>query len=583
MAGWVDRGSYGITKTLNTISGPIKKLIRLGQDYEDLIVAQKIGVGVHEASMRKSANNASDEESIYLASGYDVNYSRNKLIGFFQKDYLAQRETLNRMAGHREISKFLEIITDEAIVYDDRNFFAGPDIEPLQDLAEDIREEVKEALIDNFNFIYTNVFDFKESTVGWRFFKQFLIDGLLAFELVYNKTNNRIIKAIPLDPAYLVPSYSMIDGKVTRIWVLYPNDEQLRRELPDTHVVYISHAKSMTSSEISYSQTLIRSFNIYRTIENTSIIWTIMNSSYRMKTIVPVAGGRAKNEEQIGQIIAKFREEIIVDDDSGEVFVDGRPSLNLFRNYALASKNGQSTTIETMKFEGYDMSNSDTLKYWRDKLWEDSQIPFVRLQRDSSAVYGENVEGFQRDELRFGKFINRLRSDFQEILSKALWLQMCLDYPMLAEDEYFKSKISIKFNSENRFEELRQRIKLKSSLEDVQALLQLQQPEDSYLDFELVLETYGEFSPEFLAKNKEIKKAKEKEKEKEGNTEEGADEGSDGVGDDFLNSDFGGDDGGGGGSPPAPPADSGGGFDGGADNIPPPDQEPPAAAEPPSE
>ena len=579
MAGWVDRGSSGITKTLNSISGPIKKLIRLGQDYEDLIVAQKLGVGVHEASMRKSANNASDDESIYLASGYDVNYSRNKLIGFFQKDYLAQRETLNRMAGHREISKFLEIITDEAIVYDDRNFFAEPDIEPLQDLSEDIRDEVKEALIDNYNFIYTNVFDFKESTVGWRFFKQFLIDGLLAFELVYNKANNRIIKAIPLDPAYLVPSYSMIDGKTTRIWVLYPNDEQLRRELPDTHVVYISHAKSMTSSEISYSQTLIRSFNIYRTIENTSIIWTIMNSSYRMKTIVPVAGGRAKNEEQIGQIIAKFREEIIVDDDSGEVFVDGRPSLNLFRNYALASKNGQSTTIETMKFEGYDMSNSDTLKYWRDKLWEDSQIPFVRLQRDSSAVYGENVEGFQRDELRFGKFINRLRSDFQEILSKVLWLQMCLDYPALSEDEYFKSKISIKFNSENRFEELRQRIKLKASLEDVQALLQLQKPEDSYLDFDLVLETYGEFSPEFLKKNKQIKEAKEKEK----GDEEKGDESSDGVGDDFLNADFGGDDSGGGGSPPAPPSDGGGGFDGGADNIPPPDQEPPPTAEPPSE
>jgi hypothetical protein len=232
-----------------------------------------------------------------------------------------------------------------------------------------------------------------------------------------------------------------------------------------------------------------------------------------------------------------------------------------------------------MKFEGYDMSNSDTLKYWRDKLWEDSQIPFVRLQRDSSAVYGENVEGFQRDELRFGKFINRLRSDFQEILSKVLWLQMCLDYPALSEDEYFKSKISIKFNSENRFEELRQRIKLKASLEDVQALLQLQKPEDSYLDFDLVLETYGEFSPEFLKKNKQIKEAKEKEK----GDEEKGDESSDGVGDDFLNADFGGDDSGGGGSPPAPPSDGGGGFDGGADNIPPPDQEPPPTAEPPSE
>jgi hypothetical protein len=554
--GWINRdgNDSGFQKTLNTIKGPIQKLFRLGQEIDDLIVKNKLGIGLHEANLRRA--NITDEESVYLASNYDINYSNNKLIGFFQKDYPAQRENLRKVANSREISKFLDIISDEAIVYDEKNFFAEPNTETFQDLSEDIRDQVMEDLLDNYRFIYTNVFDFKESTVAWRFFRQYLIDGALAFELVFNEKGNRIIKAIPLDPAFMQMNFTIVNGIRTKVWVLYPEDTSMRRELPDTHVVYISHAKDMISSELSYTQSLIRSYNLYRTVENTSIIWTIMNSSLRLKTIVPVAGGRAKNEQQIGEIIAKFREEITVMDDSGEVFIDGKPNLLLFKNYALASKNGQQTTIESMKFEGYDMANSDIIKYWRDKLWEDSQIPFVRLQRDSSPTINLSAEGFEREEIKFGKMINRLRSDFQEIISKPLWIQMCLDYPEFLEDEYFKSKISIKFNSENRFEELRQRLKLKANLEDVQTILGIQDPsgEGSFFDFDLIMETYGGFSPDFLKKNEELKKAKKEAGEKnEGDA--GGDTGgtADTGGGDF---DFGGGDTGGGTEPP--PTDTGG-------------------------
>ncbi len=554
--GWINRdgNDSGFQKTLNTIKGPIQKLFRLGQEIDDLIVKNKLGIGLHEANLRRA--NITDEESVYLASNYDINYSNNKLIGFFQKDYPAQRENLRKVANSREISKFLDIISDEAIVYDEKNFFAEPNTETFQDLSEDIRDKVMEDLLDNYRFIYTNVFDFKESTVAWRFFRQYLIDGALAFELVFNEKGNRIIKAIPLDPAFMQMNFTLVNGIRTKVWVLYPEDTSMRRELPDTHVVYISHAKDMISSELSYTQSLIRSYNLYRTVENTSIIWTIMNSSLRLKTIVPVAGGRAKNEQQIGEIIAKFREEVTVMDDSGEVFIDGKPNLLLFKNYALASKNGQQTTIESMKFEGYDMANSDIIKYWRDKLWEDSQIPFVRLQRDSSPTINLSAEGFEREEIKFGKMINRLRSDFQEIISKPLWIQMCLDYPEFLEDEYFKSKISIKFNSENRFEELRQRLKLKANLEDVQTILGIQDPsgEGSFFDFDLIMETYGGFSPDFLKKNEELKKAKKEAGEKnEGGDDDGGGATADSGGGDF---DFGGGDTGGGTEPP--PTDTGG-------------------------
>jgi len=562
--GWIDRDgdNSSFQKTLNTIKGPIQKLFRLGQEIDDLIVKNKLGIGLHEANLRRA--NITDDESVYLASNYDINYSNNKLIGFFQKDYPAQRENLRKVSNSREISKFLDIISDEAIVYDEKNFFAEPNTETFQDLSEDVRDKIMEDLLDNYRFIYTNVFDFKESTVAWRFFRQYLIDGALAFELVYNEKGNRIIKAIPLDPAFMQMNFTLINGIRTKVWILYPEDTSMRRELPDTHVVYISHAKDMISSELSYTQSLIRSYNLYRTVENTSIIWTIMNSSLRLKTIVPVAGGRAKNEQQIGEIIAKFREEVTVMDDSGEVFIDGKPNLLLFKNYALASKNGQQTTIESMKFEGYDMANSDIIKYWRDKLWEDSQIPFVRLQRDSSPTINLSAEGFEREEIKFGKMINRLRSDFQEIISKPLWIQMCLDYPEFLEDEYFKSKISIKFNSENRFEELRQRLKLKANLEDVQTILGIQDPsgEGSYFDFDLIMETYGGFSPDFLKKNEELKKAKKEAGEKnEGGDEDGASD----TGGDF---DFGGGEDTGGGTEP-PPTDTG--------------TEPPAEAEPPTD
>ena len=71
--------------------------------------------------------------------------------------------------------------------------------------------------------------------------------------------------------------------------------------------------------------------------------------------------------------------------------------------------------------------------------------------------HGEiNAEGMTRDEIKFGRFINRLRSTFQEIIVKPLWIQMTLDYPDLMNDDSFKAQIGVKFNKYNIFEEMKE-------------------------------------------------------------------------------------------------------------------------------
>lgn len=519
MAGFVNRdGGSFFSNVNNSIRGSVKKLLRSGQSYEDLIISQRLGIGQNEANMYMTGQSA-DETSFFIARTADVK-NDNKTIGFYQKDYIGQRDFLRKMSTHREISKLVDIVTDETIVYDEQNYFAQANTKLLDGLSEEKEDQIKESIADNFEWVYSKVYDFNNSNTAWRAFRQYLIDGILAYELVYNKEGTKIIKAIPLDASKLVPDVQILDGVKTNVWVQYPDDARLMRILPDTHVVYISYGKAQNMAELSYVQSLIRSFNLFRTVENTAVIWNLMHSTFRLKMVVPVAGSKARNEQAVGELVSRYREEILVDAESGEVRIDGNPSLNLFRNYAIASKNGQQTEIDSLKFEGNDMSNPELLKYWRDKLWEDSQIPFSRLQKDASPTFISGLDQMEREEIRFSRFINRIRSDFQEILVKPLILQMQMDYPEFINDEYFTSKIGVKFNKDNRFEMMKERDEMKKRVEFITSMADLKGSDgEAFFDIEVLIDEFGDFDYDLLKKNEE----KKEELKKAGEEPEGDD------------------------------------------------------------
>ena len=224
----------------------------------------------------------------------------------------------------------------------------------------------------------------------------------------------------------------------------------MTRKLYDSQIIYISYAKGGgTAGRVSYTERLIRSFNLLRIMEHTRIIWNVMNSSYRMAMTVPIGTKSPQKAKQtLGELMSIYKEDIRLNTDSGELSVDGKPKIQFFKNYLMPSSPNGTPDIQPLAGAGDATAFSDTtvLKYFANKLRMDSKIPATRFGREESGSEGTitfTAEGLDQEEIRFGKFINRLRSIYQEILMKPLWVQFCLDFPNLKTDYILKSEFGL--------------------------------------------------------------------------------------------------------------------------------------------
>ena len=260
-----------------------------------------------------------------------------------------------------------------------------------------------------------------------------------------------------------------------------------------------------------------------------------MNASFRLKMVVPIGTkSPQKAKESLAEMLSIYKEDINLDFDSGELSVNGKPSMQFYKNYLFPSKNGEQPEIETIGGEGPDLSDTETLKYFFDKLRQDSKIPFSRFDQESGGGQANfDASGMDRDEIRFGKFINRLRTIFSEILLKPLWLQIALDYPDIAEDQLVKSNLGIKFNADNLFEEMKMMEIYEKRASFVQTMQGITTPEadDSgmmndvpYFNAKFLIQKYMNMTQSDIKTN-EIMQAKKAEEDAEKAKEAGGDDG----------------------------------------------------------
>jgi hypothetical protein len=453
MAGFLDR--VGVNPIFGQISKSLKTLANLGMRYEDMVVKQSRAIGVTEAEFGNQGY--LPEEFLYSLALSDV--GQKKFIAFFDKDYKARRDYLRKFAMNPEIEFIVDTIADEAIVYDDANYFCNVDITKVREiLSPDNQKEIVSEINQQFKKIYSH-FHFTAGHDAWAYFRQILIDGFISFEIIFDPDGKNIVGFKELDPISLRPGVEKAsDGTYKKIWVQYEDVPSMKRVLLDSQIIYISYAKGNFTGRVSYVERMVRSFNLLRIMENSRVIWNIMNSSYRLKMVVPIGTkSPQKAKESLAEMINIYKEDISLDQDSGELSINGSPAMQFYKNYLFPSKNGESPDISVIGGEGFDLSDTDALKYFKDRVKEDSKIPFSRFDRENGGgQFSASADGAERDEIRFFKFITRLRSIYQEILVKPLFIQMGLIYPELAEDELFKSTLSITYNKDNVFEELKQ-------------------------------------------------------------------------------------------------------------------------------
>lgn len=465
MAGFLDRISN--STLYNAIQSNIKDIANLGMRYDDLVVKNSQAIGATEGRFLKQGI-MGDEALMHTLAMADV--GPKKYIAYYDKEYKTRRDFLRKFSMNGEIQWCLDTITDEAVIQDEKQYFCYQ-----AQLNMDIDDDVKNALEDNFNKLYT-YFHFNDDTTAWQYFYQFLVDGFLAFEIIYNDDGTKIIGFKELDSTTIRPGVEKEpDGSFKNVWWQNEEDPKNRRKLYDSQIIYIAFAKGNSMTRVSYVERLIRSFNLLRIMEHTRVIWAIMNASFRMKMVVPIGSkSPQKAKESLGELMTVYKEDIKLDYDSGELFVNGRPNIPFYKNYMFPNKNGEQTDISVMGGEGPDLSDMTSIDYFYNKLKIDSKIPFTRFDRaggGGSYVFGS--DGIDREEIRFSKFINRLRSTFQEIIVKPLYIQMILDFPELQDDEQFKSQVGVRFNKDNVFEKQKEIDLLKMNMEFIAGMSDL--------------------------------------------------------------------------------------------------------------
>lgn len=433
----------------------LKKISQLGMYYDDLIIKQSQAIGTSEALL--GSYGYMPEDFLYTLALSDI--GQKQYIGYFDKSLVQRRENLREFSQNGEIDFVLETIADECIVYDTRNYFCQVDVNNLRgNIKEDIENEIIDYINDSFKKIYM-LFNFNKGHDAWSYFKQFLIDGFLAFEIIWDDDAENIIGFKEIDPLSIRPGIIKNEnGKIQKVWYQYEDIIGVGRTLYDSQIIYISYAKSNFTSRISYVERLVRSFNLLRVLENSRIIWNIMNSSFRMKTIIPV-GDRSpqKQKEVVAEFISTYKEDITIDDKSGEICVNGKPSMQFYKNYAMPSTPSGAPEIEVMENQGFDLSDTEALKYFYNKFKLDTKIPFERFGReDGGGLVTIDINNTNREEIRFANFKSRLTSIFQEIILKPLILQIEAKYPDLKDDVLFRSLIGLQFNEEDLFKELKE-------------------------------------------------------------------------------------------------------------------------------
>ena len=446
------------------------KQIRTNDDFD---AANDTGLGNVNRSMF-----AGDD---LFTKQYENLAGNNKFIAFYDQTYQMRRDFLRKFALQGEIDYVLDTIADEVIVNDEMHYFAYPNTKQLRTI---LKPESGKKIVDEINAAYRRIyhmFHFNESNDAWHYVKKFLVDGFLAFEIIYSdkKSNKNIASDIigfkELDPITLQPEIRINSkGQEYKVWIINKGDKQNERELLDTNVIYISWAKTNFVSHFSYCERLIRSFNMLRTLENSRIIWNIQNAQKRIKIVVPIGTESDQvAKTRLRQLEAYYKEDIVVDNMSGEITVNGQPKFSFAKTMVFPSKEGTTTEISEIGIEGHDMNSTEQLKWFWQRFMIESKLPKDRFNmifdgNEMSAIPDNN--NMTREEYRFSLFINQIRDIYQEIVIKPTWLQFSLHNPEFAGNDVIKNSLGLDFVEENIFKLAKENAVLQISSQIIQTL-----------------------------------------------------------------------------------------------------------------
>ena len=207
---------------------------------------------------------------------------------------------------------------------------------------------------------------------------------------------------------------------------------------------------------LSYLHKAIKSINQLRMIEDSLVIYRLSRAPERRIFYIDVGNlPKIKAEQYLRDVMSRYRNKLVYDSATGEIR-DDRKHMSMLEDFWLPRREGGRGTEITTLPGGQNLGELADVQYFKEKLYASLNLPISRLESGNSFSLGRSSE-ITRDELKFTKFIGRLRKRFSEVFHDILKTQLILKGVITSEDwEEMKEDIQYDYIFDNHFSELKE-------------------------------------------------------------------------------------------------------------------------------
>jgi hypothetical protein len=414
------------------------------------------------------------------------------------KDNATLIQKYRGVAMHPEVDAAIEDITNEAVS-------GGDEIAVKLDLDNvELSKSIKNKIQEEFDDI---LYMLKFGDLGHDIFRSWYVDGRKVYHLVVDEKNPKkgVLDIRPIDSAKIrkvkevvrkrdpITGASIVEGQNEYfIYQEKPGEQNSGIKLTKDSVVYVTSGLLDASQKhvVSYLHKALKPINQLRMMEDSLVIYRLARAPERRIFYIDVGNlPKGKAEEYMKGIMTRYRNKLVYDAGTGEI-KDDRKHMSMLEDFWLPRREGgRGTEISTLP-GGENLGQIDDIVYFQKRLYRSLNVPINRLEQESQFSLGRSTE-ISRDELKFQKFIDRLRRRFSMLFREMLKRQLILKGIITEEDwEDISNKINFEFTRDNHFTELKEAELLREKL---QSLDQVQQYVGEYFSKEWVMKNILRF------------------------------------------------------------------------------------------
>ena len=384
------------------------------------------------------------------------------------------------VAMHPEVEMAIDDIVNEAIVADPKKAIVSLNLDDLEQ-----PDKIKKLIQEEFDTI-VDLLEFNQ--YAYEIFKKWYVDGRLIYHAMIDDTKPRegIKELRYVDPRkirkvrtvkkrkvaggsnvsvpqsagefyiYNEKGFAKTAGVPNNVAPFQDTGAQGLKIAVDS-IVNISSGLVNVNGDlvIGYLQKAIKPLNMLKAMEDSLVIYRISRAPERRIFYIDVGNlPKPKAEQYLRDVMTRFKNKVVYDSATGEIR-DDRKHMTMLEDFWLPRREGGKGTEITTLPGGQNLGQMDDVTYFQNKLYKALNVPIGRMDPSAQYSFGRATE-ITRDEVKFAKFITRLRMRFSDLFTRILEKQLILKGVITSEDwAEFKTNFKFEYAEDNHFAELR--------------------------------------------------------------------------------------------------------------------------------